>query len=326
MFNHVGLIHKTTQYKIIKNEKEKGLLSHAYLLLSRDKKYLREYLKTFAKLIMCKNDGKDDCRICRLIESENLIDVKFYPEKDEKGILKEHIASLVEESVVKPYEADKKLFVLCNAEEMNAVAQNKLLKTLEEPPANVFILLGATNETALLPTIISRVKKLEIPPFNEEDILNALTNDCPDRERLLSAVKRGDGTVSRAEELYFDKNGDGLKDFVIKALRDFKSSRDIVPYESMASKFDEMELIELLESVFNDILYYNNGLFDLIKNKDIIDAIKEEIKNYKDGVLVYLLDCLQDAKKRKRFNANSSMLINHILFKILEGKYKWQKL
>ena len=57
---------------------------------------------------------------------------------------------------------------------MNASAQNKLLKTLEEPPKNVHILLGATSEYPLLATLKSRVKKLEIPPFDNQTIYKAL--------------------------------------------------------------------------------------------------------------------------------------------------------
>jgi DNA polymerase-3 subunit delta' len=71
----------------------------------------------------------------------------------------EEVNELIEESYLKPIEGDKKIFIVNRAESINHVAQNKLLKTLEEPPKGVHIIMGATNEHALLPTIKSRVKK-----------------------------------------------------------------------------------------------------------------------------------------------------------------------
>ena len=124
-----ALIRRTNAYKVVENDKKNGLF-HAYLLLSKDEKYLKEDMKAFAKLIMCQNGGCGECRVCRLIDRENHADVKFLPENGDK-ILTEDINALIEESYVKPLEEDKKLFLIVGAEKMPAVAQNKLLKTLE---------------------------------------------------------------------------------------------------------------------------------------------------------------------------------------------------
>ena len=53
---------------------------------------------------------------------------------------------------------------------MNILAQNAFLKTLEEPPAYAVIILLSDNESALLPTIVSRCITLQMKPVSEKDI------------------------------------------------------------------------------------------------------------------------------------------------------------
>lgn len=58
---------------------------------------------------------------------------------------------------VRPYEAEYKIYAILHAEAMNQQAQNAILKTLEEPPQYVVILLLTANRNVFLPTILSRV-------------------------------------------------------------------------------------------------------------------------------------------------------------------------
>ena len=188
MIDLSSLIKKTNAYKIISGDKKANRLSHAYLIMTPDKQMLSEYLKYFAKIIACQeNEPCLDCRVCSLIDNNSHPDVIFYP-KTKDSISSEEINDLIDESFLRPIECDKKVFVLLNAELMNASAQNKLLKTLEEPPRNVHILLGATSEFPLLSTIKSRVRKLEISAFDAQTVIDALKNECTDIEKLKNAV------------------------------------------------------------------------------------------------------------------------------------------
>ncbi|MBO4962925.1 MAG: hypothetical protein J6C97_04015, partial [Clostridia bacterium] len=62
-------------YAIIKKDKENNTLSHAYMLLCKDDNP-EEYLKSYAKLILCSSGGCNNCRTCRLIDKNVLPDVK----------------------------------------------------------------------------------------------------------------------------------------------------------------------------------------------------------------------------------------------------------
>ena len=326
MIDLYSLVKDTSAYKTIKNEKINDRLSHAYLILTADEKNLKDYLKIFASLLVCKNDDPcGRCRACELIKKEALSDVVFYPKGE--VINSEEVNSLIEESYIKPIEEDKKVFVLLWADKMNLQAQNKLLKTLEEPSKNVHILLGATSEYPLLSTIKSRVKKLESPSFSKEKLYSVLKDECDDLERLKTAISCGDGTVGKALALYQDEKLKAITDLAEEVIVDMASSKDLIKYSVKITglKCELDEFLSVLETLFRDMMISLTGGEELMSNANSKEKLKEA-KGYTLGAIVNALEKIAEAKKRAKFNTNTTMLIEWVLFQILEGKYKWQKL
>ena len=322
-----ALLSQTGAFKTVNGDKLNGRLSHAYLILTADEQNLTEYLKIFARLMVCESDGAcAKCRACKLIEQNANPDVYYYPRSSE-SITSEEVNDLIEESYLKPIECDKKIFVLDKAQTMNASAQNKLLKTLEEPPKNVHILIGATSEFPLLSTVKSRVKKLEIAPFNKEQLFDALKGDCLDEQRLKIAIACSDGTVGNATALYNDQNLKELTDVALDVLTQLQSSKDVLKYSLTIAngKWDVGDFISVLELLLRDLLAYSQGESQVVFNTVNLDKLKTA-KNFSTGSIIHALEKVNEAQKRKKFNANSTMLIEWLLFQILEGKYKWQKL
>ena len=326
MIDLASLIKKTNAYKIISGDKKANRLSHAYLILMSDKQMLSDYLKFFAKVIACeKIEPCLECRVCDLIDKNSHSDVIFYP-KNKESISSEEINELIEESYLRPIECDKKVFVLLNAESMNASAQNKLLKTLEEPPKNVHILLGATSEFPLLSTIKSRVRKLEIPAFDSQTIIDALKNECDDYEKLKTAVFCSDGSVGDALSLYNDEKLKAITDLVVDLLVNMNSSSQVLKYSTLISKsgVETTQFLSVLELLLRDMLVLSQGQEQLVNNKELKEKLKKAQK-FNTGAIIYALDTVINAQQRKKFNMTPTMLIEWVLFQILEGKYKWQK-
>ncbi len=327
MINYLSLLEDTFAYKSVKAEVESGNLSHAYLIVIPDQAKLKEYLKVFIKLMVCKNGSPcGSCRECVLIDKEQLPDAIFYP-KSEGAVLSEDVANLIEESYLKPIEGDKKLLVISSAHTMTAQAQNKLLKTLEEPPKNVHIILGATSEFPLLATIKSRVKKLEINGFSGQKLISALSEDCPDRERLKNAVALGDGTVGKALALYSDENISSAVALAEDMLVNMVSSKEVLKYSTLISalKCDFSDFLDVLEGYYRDLVVYYSGKKELVNNTTIFtNGVLD--KGYNLGSSLLAVEKIGQARQRKKFNANATMLTEWLLFQILEGKYKWQKL
>lgn len=327
MIDLFGLLKDTGAYKTVLGDKKNDRLSHAYLLLTPDGENLTEYLKIFASLLACENEQPCfNCRTCKLIGENSFTDVILFPKDGAATVSSEQVAELIGESFVKPLEANKKIFLITNAQNMNVSAQNKLLKTLEEPPRGVHIIMGATSEFPLLSTIKSRVKKIEIPSFTGDKLFEALKADYPDTERLMAAISCGDGTVGQAQLNYADESLKELTSLCQEVIVDMSSSSEVLKYSTKIalSKCDINKFLSVLELLFRDLLVYTEGKENLINNRAFVRL--KEAKGYKTGSIINAIEKINQAAERKKFNANATMLIEWLLFQILEGKYKWQKL
>ena len=306
------VIRNTNAYKIIYGEKKRGELSHAYLIVCPDGVMLKTYMKLFASLIMCENDGAcGECRPCRLIDKEAYADCDFYP-KDGDKIKTADIDDLVSKTIIRPIESDIRMFVLVGAENMTAEAQNKILKTLEEPPRNVCILIGATTDNALLPTVKSRVKRLDVPPFSDGEIRRALGDEYPDKAKLESAIALGGGKIGSVIKAYTDGNAEKMQPFCREVLFSMRSSKDVAKYSSKINKDNIKDFISILKSEVANLLVKDNR--------------KAGDYGYVTGALIAISDMLSEKERALYYNANAVMVADSVLLAILGEKYKWQKL
>ena len=316
-----SLIKNTKAYKIFSGDKKNNTLSHATLIVCDDSELLESYLKVFSKVLMCNStEFCDNCRVCRLIESKQFEDVKFYPEDGK--IKTKDIDDLVERTYLKPLESDKKLFVLVNAQDMNAQAQNKLLKTLEEPPKNTYILLGATSTYTLLPTIISRVKRLDILPFTDEEVYNLLESDFDNIDKLQSAVSVCGGVVSEAIKKYNDGEMQIVENLVFDIFTKMKSSKDVAYYSSKINKNNIKDVINVSSRLISSVLKYKSNDKTLKIASNNVEVISND---YSVGALLAFSEKLREIEKSLYFNGNIQANSDLLLFGLLEGKYKWSK-
>ena len=96
-----------------------------------------------------------------------------------------------------------KTVIIWLPERMNETCANKLLKMLEEPPADTLFLLVSDEPQKLLPTILSRVQRVEVPRLSEDDIVDSLrtTNDSLSFEEALDFAHMAGGSLLRARKL-----------------------------------------------------------------------------------------------------------------------------
>ncbi len=309
MLNFYDVIKNSSAYKTVKADYLDGKLSHAYLLLVPDKKFIKEYLRVFSKLIL---GAEDDARISEMVDKGSYPDLKVYPKKD--AVLVEDVNALIEESYYKPTENKVKLFVIENAQTMNAPSQNKLLKTLEEPPKNVVILLGATSDYSLLQTVKSRVKKLELPRLSDEELFIALSKDYADKD-LEVAISLCDKTLGGAVDILENESVYNAISLAKDVVENMSSSTNVLDYSVKTNnlKMGLKDFLPVLSWAYSETLKkgektgkYPNG--------------------YKTASALNALEKITEVQKRLFFNVNEQMLIEWLYLQILEGRFKWQKL
>ncbi|UKI52131.1 MAG: hypothetical protein L6V79_01025 [Clostridium sp.] len=131
MIEFQDALKKSRAYNLIKHDIDTGNLSHAYMVISPDVFAVQNLFRLIACAVYCK-DACTTCPVCKKVLNGNHADVKFINE-DGKKIKVEDVAALIEDTETKPFESDNKLYFVNSADKMNPAAQNKLLKTLEEP-------------------------------------------------------------------------------------------------------------------------------------------------------------------------------------------------
>ncbi len=313
-----ALIRETGAYRLLKTEGEKADFSHAYLLVYEDGRNLRLALKEFAKLLFrCDEDTPAKRRIASLIDNECFVDCVFYPSEGKK-LLVEDAERLIEESTLAPVEGDKKVFILSDFAEAMPQVQNKLLKSLEEPPKGVVFLLGTTSAFPVLSTVASRTKKLEIFPFTAEQTVGALERLTGGRYELnalsLCAITAGGNVgdaLSMLEGGYYSTLLDNAFDLALcdpSRLPELVKKVGETPYKK--------ELIGCLRLVFRDGL-----LVKIRTGKPLLIGEKERLQRlasgYSERALLYAQEAFSEAEKQIKFNAVFWQCIELAMAKII---------
>lgn len=149
---------------------DSGRLSHAYLICAASRAEGLEAARTVAAAAVCSGlrPPCGQCRDCRKVAAGIHPDViTVSRETDDKGREKreigvEQIRRLSLDAAVLPNEAERKVYIIDQADAMNLPAQNASLKLLEEPPRGVVFLLCAANPALLLPTVRSRCVEIKL--------------------------------------------------------------------------------------------------------------------------------------------------------------------
>lgn len=122
------------------------------------------------KALLCPNAGVSGgcevCQDCRMAEGSLHPDLLITepPEEGSRVIKVEAVRQITARAGLRPFRAQRKVFIIDSSEMMNEIAQNALLKTLEEPPGDTVFILIAYAVEDLLPTIRSRAQLFNFRP------------------------------------------------------------------------------------------------------------------------------------------------------------------
>ena len=326
MLDYSKVIQNSKAFKTIDLDISRSRLSHVYLFVNADENYLKSFACIVAKKFINLNETefveKNNSRIDKRIHP----DVIFYGE--DKQIDVSAVADIVESSSVSPFETDKKIFVLLNAQKMNEASQNKILKSIEEPPKNTFYLICATSITKTLPTILSRVKKVELDELTAEDISSMLEEKGVEKQKADILSSCSNGNASFAEKLATD---DGFIEFfnsIVSCLFEINGSRDVLKFSNLfsAKTVDKEEFINISMLLLRDIMMILSKKEELVVCKNVLAKLKVISAGLNlSGVQGLITACLEE-KKKLAFNVNTTAVVDDFLFKYAEVKVKCRRL
>lgn len=121
-------------------------------------------------------------------------------------IKKEDAQRIAKDVYIRPFELDRKVYMLLDAEDIQVESQNVLLKTLEEAPSYVVVILVTKSLNMILDTIISRSKVIRVMPLSKNEIMDYINENYPklDNKELYASIAMGD--ISALKSFIEDEN------------------------------------------------------------------------------------------------------------------------
>ena len=176
----------------IENCFSSGRIPHAFIIEGAKEEERRALADFLAKALVCKGDEKPCgvCAACKKIDSKSHLDYKIFEGRGKTGAVAiDDVRELRSDVYVAPNEADRKIYLVCNAHRMNEYAQNALLKSLEEPPEYAVMILECEERAQLLETVRSRCATFRVGEVqNAEVSLKKLEKSKELAEKLARAI------------------------------------------------------------------------------------------------------------------------------------------
>ncbi len=264
--------------RILKEQVKNSTLSHAYLLVSRDRSYLEKETRGLIYNIFGKN-SKEAEKFSRGLNVDFLM---VEPEKNNIKIAQ--VRNIIEFLSSGPVESKYKVALIKDAEFFRKESANAILKTLEEPASYAKIILTTNNDEQIIKTIISRCQVINLE--NKEKVEHQNHKDL--NKILVSSINRNLLELSNSKE-FFASNKDNAN-----------------------------EIYDYIYSFFYDLYKYKNteNKENLLYNDNI--RIYKEIDRFSNENIVNILDKISYIKNKFKNNVNFQLSNEELLLYIME--------
>jgi len=321
--------------------------SHAYLFRGPRGAGKRAAARAFAAEILAgAADDGEDARRRALLDPSPHPDLVWLTPKGAQHMVEEVRERVIRAAAYRPYEGGKRVFVVEAAEAMRDESQNALLKTLEEPPGFVHLILLTSEPAALLETIASRCQPVDFAPLPVEAIEAALPAGDPDELAAAARLSAGDLDLAR---LLLSGQGRALRDQAVamdwsailksaeqageeaesatrEALEDDKdagvkrSARDISDAAKRAGRRRRTELLDLglrlAAAWFRDLAAAASGAADVAYNRDRLAQLQAQAEGLDPNGARRAAELVQDTRRRLDLNVSEELALEALSFRL----------
>ena len=311
----------------LKRSLSENRVGHAYIFTGSAGMGKKTIAQLFAGLLLCENPQSGStcgkCTACLLYENGSNPDYHRINTED-ASIGVDRIRDIQGDVSIKPMYSKRKVYVIEDAVKMTDQAQNCLLKTFEEPPSYVVVILLATNYEMLLETIRSRAQRLNFRKYTYEQVCQALAEKYGMRSTLLElAAGYSDGNIGMALELAGSGEFTILRERIFELLPGVAKGRMDEVLEFTAFMEENRDSIDLLLDIM--LLYYRDLLLvcetgngNVLINSDKKDMIFINARMYCSRRIIDNIAAIEAVRRAIKQNANYQLAIDNLLIKLRE--------
>ncbi len=312
----------------LQNALETKKISHAYII-NGEKYSGKEFIaRIFAMALQCEEEGVNPCQKCHSCKqalSDNQPDIIRVTHEKPNTISVDDIRAQVNNDVaIKPYSSPYKIYIINEAEKMTVQAQNAILKTLEEPPEYVVILLLTTNVNSLLSTILSRCVVLNMKPVADNLVRKYLMEEMqvPDyKAEVCVAFARGN--IGKARMLASSEDFENVKTeavSLLKYIQDMELNEIVAAIKKINDyKLEVSDYLDIMEIWYRDVLLFKatNDVNHLVFRDEIQALRKIAGRSSYEGIET-VIEALEKAKNRLNANVNFELTMELLMLTIKE--------
>ena len=290
-----GILGNEKNKKILEKSLELSKSSHSYIFWGTEGIGKKAIAKEFAKKILCIGNKQNNCSCKSCIEFSSRNNPDFLLIESDDGKIKiEQIREMQRKIAEKPIISDKKVYIINDADKMTTEAQNCLLKTLEEPPEYITIILICSNENNLLSTIKSRCTRMYFEPIEINEVKKYIKGINISKDINENILNLSQGSIGKAIKLVENQS---LYENIEKLLEDL-------------TKKDLIDIIKMSEEIYKS----KEEIESILEYMNVV-ALELSKKNIK---YIRFIETIEETKKRLKANSNYDMCIDNMLFNIWE--------
>jgi DNA polymerase-3 subunit delta' len=277
-------------------------------------------------------DGGDFCGVCRAC---TLIDQNIHPdvhiikiEEGERSLKVNQIRDLRAKLSLSPYEAERRMALLFDFHQATEHASNALLKTLEEPPPDVVLVLTASSSESLLPTIVSRCEVISLRSLPTHALAEELIERGEEEElaRLIAGLAGGrpgwalkivqdPGLLEQRANLIDEMVklvGNGylerfsyVEDWNERLRRKFRSPED--------RRMECLDVLDTWMGFWRDVMLDAFGANESVSNLDRKHEIGTLSRGIPEDKIIHAIHALQSAANAIDSNANIRLALETLM-------------
>ena len=329
---------------ILSNAISMDRIAHAYLFSGPRGVGKTSLARILAKSLNCEvgmtPNPCNECANCIQINQGTSYDVTEIDGASNTGV--DDVRELQKELMFANSNSRYKIYIIDEVHMLSKNAFNALLKTLEEPPANVVFIFATTEPFKVLPTILSRCQRYDFKRIPNKSIISALSQICKkekftiEKQALAHIAKKADGSLRDALsnlDQVVSFSGKDIKTDDVQFIFGFLDISTYIDFLDLIQKDDLMALLNLYRKIVEDgieigtmingfldflmdVLVLKTGIEPELTSKTTLESMRSLAKDIPQESLLYMIDIVIKTKREIKYSDNQTILVEMMFIKL----------